>query len=162
MFFASLVKELGRKWTLPAPCDQKITSRMGSVFVFTGSVQQETTASRHRIWHAYSMKYVEHLQWRVTESSSAIIQHTTLEINLPTIKGKHNKSSSTTFDTIMIHAKYKPTISNSSNLIQTADTTFQISNVIQQVILFGLLLLYCVCVVCYSLHEIFFYQNIIN
>lgn len=124
--FASLVKELGRKWTLPAPCNQKITSWMGSGFVFTGSVQHEATASYHRIWHACSMKCIEHLQWRVIGNSSAIIQHTALKINLPTVKGKHNMSSSKTFTSIMTHAKCKPTISNSSNL--NPDCRYYISN----------------------------------
>lgn len=151
--------ERTEKLTLPALCHQKITSWTGNIFVFTGSVQQEATASYHRIWHACSTKYTEHIQWRVPGSSSAIIQHTILEINLPTIKG--NKSSSKTFNSIMIHAKYKPTNCNSSNLIQTADT-FQIINFIQQIILFGIPLLYNFCVVHYSLHEIFFYQDIIN
>jgi len=62
----------------------------------------------------------------------------------------------------MIHAKYKSTISNSYSLIQIADTTFQSSVLSSKFFLFGVLLLYCVCVVCYSLHEIFFYQDIIS
>lgn len=50
--------------------------------------------------------------------------------NLPTLHSKHKRFSKT-FNSIMIHAKYKPTISNSSNSSQIADPTFQIISFIK-------------------------------
>lgn len=124
MFFASLVKKLGRRLALTFHVIRKYLLKW-SVYLFLLTVCSRMQIFHTRECHACSMNYIAHLKWRLSGSSLGIIQHITLEIIRLYFDSKH-KSLSKTFNSVMIHANYKPTIPNRSNSIQIADPTFQI------------------------------------
>lgn len=130
MFFVSLVKTLGRKLILPLHVVRKSPLKW-SIYLFLLIVCSRMQVLRTResvmlaVWNI--LHIYQKSNWKFFSYNPAY--HT--GNNLPTLDSKHNKSFSKTLNSIMIHAKYKPTISKSSNSIQTADPTFQIINFIK-------------------------------